>query len=266
VTETVRDLLKITAANHLAALYVAPYKAEVKPTGYWYRNFLYVQERERGYDYLEDVYNPVQLAAELRQGDSISVACSTPGFPPADPTLAISKQKKRAESLANDDDAFLNALRKATDAFIVRREHGASCIAGYHWFGDWGRDAMISFPGLTLVTGRFSEAKKILETYAGYISNGLIPNCFSDEGVPQYNSLDATLWFFHAVRKYFQYTKDSSAVKALYQAMKTSAESLMHATLFDVEADKDMLLNISRRDVQLTWMDAKIGDLVVTPR
>lgn len=267
VTERVGNLVKITAASNLTTFYVAPYKLEVKLTGYWYRGFLYAQERERGYDYREDIYNPVQFAAELRQGDSINIACSTLGFPPADPALAISKQRKRARSLAKDGDVFLSALRKASDAFIVRRGNGVSCIAGYHWFGDWGRDAMISFPGLTLVTGRFSEAKKILETYAEYMSNGLIPNSFSEyNGAPQYNSLDATLWFFYAVRKYFQYTKDTSTVKALYQAMKTSVESLLHGTMFDVRADKDMLLNIGRRDVQLTWMDAKVGELVVTAR
>lgn len=126
---------------------------------------------------------------------------------------------------------------------------------------------MISLPGLTLVTGRFSEAKKILETYAKYMRDGLIPNCFSDyDGAPQYNSLDATLWFFHAVRKYFQYTKDTSTVRDLYLALRTSAESLLHGTVFDVGAEDDMLLNIGRKDVQLTWMDAKVGDHVVTPR
>ena len=268
VTERVGDLVKITTTNNLTAFYVAPYKVKVKPTGYWYKDFLYAQERERGYDYREDLYNPIQLVAELREGDSINVACSTSGIPPADPASVISKQKKRVWSLANDgDDVFLSGLRKASDAFIVRREDGVSCIAGYHWFGDWGRDTMISFPGLTLVTSRFSDAKNILETYAHYMSNGLIPNCFSDyDGAPQYNSLDATLWFFHAVRKYFQYTKDNSTVKALYKAMKTSVESLLQGTVFDVGAEKDMLLNIGRKDLQLTWMDAKLGDLVVTAR
>jgi predicted glycogen debranching enzyme len=126
---------------------------------------------------------------------------------------------------------------------------------------------MVSFPGLVLVTGRFNEAKKILETYAQHMSSGLIPNCFSEyDGAPQYNSLDATLWFFHAIRKYFQYTKDDSTVKALYHPMKTSIESLLQGTVFDVGADEDMLLNIGRKDVQLTWMDAKVGELVVTPR
>jgi len=99
------------------------------------------------------------------------------------------------------------------------------------------------------------------------MSDGLIPNCFSDyDGSPLYNSLDATLWFFHAVRKYFQYTKDTSTVRVLYCTLKTSAESLLHGTVFNISADKDMLLNIGRRDLQLTWMDAKVGDLVVTPR
>jgi len=268
-TERVGELVKITASTNPTIVYLAPYEMAVTSTGYWYRNFLYAEELARGYDYHEDLYNPLRLTVKLEKGDSVNVACSTPGPPPTDPDSAISKERERASELLGEDgdDQFLCALRKACDAFIVRRGDGASCIAGYHWFGDWGRDSMICLPGLTLVTGRFIEARKMLETYARYLSNGLIPNCFSDyDGKPQYNSLDATLWWFHAVRKYFQYTNDGQTVRALYGAMKSSVESLLHGTVFEIGADRDMLLNIGRRDVQLTWMDAKIGDLVVTPR
>jgi predicted glycogen debranching enzyme len=269
VTERVGELVRITSTNGSTPFYVTSQKAKIRPTGFWYRNFLYAQERERGYDYHEDIYNPVQLVAELEPGDSLNVTCSVSRPPPAaDSDSIISEQRERVRSLASGvEDEFMRALVKASDAFIVRRGDGASCIAGYHWFGEWGRDAMISLPGLTLVTGRFNEAKRILETYARNMSNGLIPNYFSDsDGTPQYNSLDATLWFFHAVRKYFQYTKDTSTMKALYPALKISAESLLRGTSFHVKTDKDTLLDIGQKDVQLTWMDAKIDDDVVTPR
>ena len=126
---------------------------------------------------------------------------------------------------------------------------------------------MISFTGITLVPKRFQEAKTILKTFANNMRYGLIPNYFAESDCsPQYNALDATLWFFHAVRKYLQYTGDVSTIKALYPILANSVEVLTRGTIFDVKADEDMLLNIGESGAQLTWMDAKIGDFVVTPR
>jgi predicted glycogen debranching enzyme len=126
---------------------------------------------------------------------------------------------------------------------------------------------MISFTGLALVPTRFREAKLILETFARNVRYGLIPNYFSEtDSSPQYNALDATLWFFHAARKYFQYTKDVSTIKALYPILTNCAQVLLTGTIFEVKVDEDMLLNIGHTGMSLTWMDAKIGEFVVTPR
>jgi predicted glycogen debranching enzyme len=267
-TEMFERGVKISAAPDAIPYYVWSDKAKFRSTGNWYRNFVYTQEFERGYEYHEDLFSPGQLTNPLDAGDSFNIVASTFWTPNVDLVGLVSQQWDRVKAIARrTDDTFLRILFLACDAFPVRRGLGQSCIAGYHWFDDWGRDAMISLPGLTLVPGLPQEAKLILQTFAKYMRYGLIPNCFSEVGgVPQYNSLDATLWFFHAIRKYFQYTNDGSTIRALYPTLKESVQTLQRGTIFDVRADTDMLLNIGSNDAQLTWMDAKIGKHVVTPR
>jgi len=260
--------VQVVATVATAPFYVWSDKGNFTQTGYWYKNFLYPEELERGYDYREDLFSPGRFEANLKAGDSACVAASTSEISSMDLETRISLEKERAYSkVRNVGDDFLKDMLTASDAFLVQRNRGASCIAGYHWFGDWGRDAMISLPGLTLVTRRHNEAKSILETFAKNMLHGLIPNCFSEtDGTPQYNSLDATLWFFHAIRKYFQYTEDVPTIRALYDCLKGSVDALTRGTVFDIKADDDMLLNIGEANVPLTWMDAKIDDFVVTPR
>jgi predicted glycogen debranching enzyme len=266
--EPTGDAVRVVASGDSVPFYVFSDKAKYEEAGYWYRNFIYNEERERGYDYQEDVYNPGHFTVQLEEGDSVRVAASIHAPPSKELDEIVSEQRKKARTpVGGADDEFLSDLTIASDAFLVRRGDGTSCIAGYHWFADWGRDAMISLPGLCLVTGRYDVARLLLRTFARYAQFGLIPNCFSDtDGSPQYNSLDATLWFFHAMRKYFQYTKDTVSVKELYPVLKGSVDALLSGTIYDIKADTDLLLNIGRTDVQLTWMDAKIGDYVVTPR
>ena len=266
-TEYSGSAVRISATTQPLSFYVLSDEGTYEPTDYWYRNLIYAREQERGYDFQEDLYSPGRFTAEIQAGGSVSLIASTvlKSFP--DLPL-LSNEKKRLLDLGGDfRDEFLRTLSVASDAFLVKRGAGRCCIAGYHWFGDWGRDTMISIPGVALVTGRFEDAKLILESFAKNMQQGLIPNTFSEtDGTPQYNSLDATLWFFHAVRKYYQYTKDVETIQALYPALVGSVQCLLRGTMFAVKADADMLLNIGRNDVQLTWMDAKIGDYVVTPR
>jgi predicted glycogen debranching enzyme len=267
-TEISGSAVRIDAPPQHSLFYVFSDRAEFEATDYWYRDFIYERDRERGYDFQEDLYSPGRFVAELRSGESIIVAASTARRSASNIDILVSRERERIRSLAASEDEFLGSLLIASDAFMVRRGIGGkSCIAGYHWFGDWGRDTMISLPGLSLVTRRFDDAKLILETFAGKMRYGLIPNTFSEsDGSPQYNSLDATLWFYHALRKYYQYTKDVTTIERLFPALVESVDSLLHGTIFDVKADSDLLLNIGRNDVQLTWMDAKIGEHVVTPR
>jgi predicted glycogen debranching enzyme len=266
--ERKEGVVKFTAAGSSTPFYICSDKADFESTGYWYRDFVYAEEQERGYEYKEDIFSPGQFVSKLKSGDSINIAASTLEISRVNFETLVAKERERVQALVSDvNDEFLRNLLLASDAFLVRRNEGASCIAGYHWFCDWGRDAMISLPGLALIPGRYNEAKLTLETFAKNLRYGLIPNYFSEaDGTPQYNSLDATLWFFHAARKYFQYTKDFATVRALYAVLKESVEYLSRGTIFEVKADVDMLLNIGQTNEQLTWMDAKIGDFVVTPR
>ncbi len=156
----------------------------------------------------------------------------------------------------------------AADSFIVDRRSTKtkSVIAGYHWFEDWGRDSLISLPGLTLVTGRFKDAKEILLTFKHYCYKGVIPNRFPDspKEKPIYNTVDATLWYFNAVLQYLKYTNDFNFIKEkLWNTLKSILEHHIQGTLYDIRMEDDSLI---AHGPQLTWMDAKVGDWIVTPR
>jgi predicted glycogen debranching enzyme len=166
-------------------------------------------------------------------------------------------------------DELTQGLTLAADQFVVRR--GAdlkTIIAGYHWFTDWGRDTMIALPGLTLVTGRYTDAKKILQAFAENIDQGMLPNRFPDANEnPEYNTVDASLWFFVSAYKYYHYTQDQSFLKkVLLPAMAEMLDWHQRGTRYGIHMESDGLLAAGEPGVQLTWMDAKIGDWVVTPR
>jgi predicted glycogen debranching enzyme len=147
-------------------------------------------------------------------------------------------------------------------------QDGRSVIAGYHWFSDWGRDTMIALPGLTLATGRPQIAESILRTFARYVDRGMLPNRFPDAGeAPEYNTVDATLWYFEAIRAYHALTADDQLLRELFPVLKEIIYWHRHGTRYRVHVDPaDGLLYAGEPGVQLTWMDAKVGDWVVTPR
>jgi predicted glycogen debranching enzyme len=170
-------------------------------------------------------------------------------------------------------NAYQGQLVLAADQFIVKRRstsepEGSSVIAGYPWFGDWGRDTMISLPGLALVTGKPAIARRILRTFADYVDQGMLPNRFPDEGeTPEYNTADATLWYFEALRAYLKRTQDDSLQQELYPVLTGIVDWHLRGTRFQIHADsQDGLLYAGEPGVQLTWMDAKVDDWVVTPR
>jgi predicted glycogen debranching enzyme len=168
------------------------------------------------------------------------------------------------------DDPFVRQLQLAADAFVIRRADGASSlIAGYHWFTDWGRDTMISLPGLALTTGRFELAKDILSSFLKYCDQGMLPNRFPDrDGAPEFNTVDATLWLFHAVHQYFLATGDLEFLRdEAFPKLEEVIDWHLKGTRYGIRMDAaDGLLSAGEPGVQLTWMDAKIGDWVVTPR
>src|SRR3990167_8728431 len=183
-----------------------------------------------------------------------------------------SNQQKGGGVLEAGGDKLLrlcNSLLSVSDSFIVKRESDKkSIIAGYHWFGDWGRDTMISLPGLTLVQGRFEDAREILLSFAQYVSKGMIPNRFPDYGeTPEYNTVDASLLYIQAVYQYLLFAKDLNTIrKDLFGVLKEIIEHYQKGTRYNIHMDSDGLIYAGAEGVQLTWMDAKVGDWVVTPR
>jgi predicted glycogen debranching enzyme len=169
--------------------------------------------------------------------------------------------------------AWIKQLILAADQFVITRPladgfEGSSVIAGYPWFGDWGRDTLIALPGLLLATGRRGIAADVLRTYARFVDRGMLPNRFPDAGeAPEYNSVDAALWFFEAVRQHYAATRDLSLVREIFPAMAQIIDEYARGTRYGIHVDStDGLLNAGEPGVQVTWMDSKIGDCVVTPR
>jgi len=241
----------------------------------WWNRFQYDRERERGLDCAEDLFTPGVLSVDLAPGARLGVIVSTrPPDNPADRdafALLETERLRRAAVLGTfgNADPFCRALAAAGDSFIVRRgETLRTVVAGYPWFSDWGRDTMISLPGLCLITRRFEEAKGILRAFARAVSEGMLPNRFPDQGeAPEYNTVDASLWYFVAVWKYLQATGADSFVRGeLVPVLEEILAWHRRGTRHGIREDADGLLASGAPGVQLTWMDARVGDRVVTPR
>jgi predicted glycogen debranching enzyme len=263
--------LKITPYSGLPSLYLSHDDAEVRPGGNWYRNFEYDVERARGLDFQEDLFNPCVLAFDLNANPCPSIIASTkPHASSAVGSLCDSEMERRralSEAVPADNE-FVRSLIIAADQFIVKRGDGSSIIAGYHWFSDWGRDTMIALPGLALATNRPDVARNILLAFAAHVNRGMLPNRFPDAGETQeYNTVDATFWFFEAVRLLVEKTSDYEFVRNnLYPVLADIISWHERGTRYGIRVDADGLLRAGEPGVQLTWMDAKIGDWVVTPR
>jgi predicted glycogen debranching enzyme len=261
----------LTPYQGLPALHLAHNAIELRRTGDWYRNFEYDAERERGLDFREDLFNPLVLTFDLRLSRQASIIASTERRDVAQAaeyrrSEVTRRRKVRASCVVEDD--FAQSLAAAADQYIVSRGDQKTVIAGYHWFSDWGRDTMIALPGLTLPTGKHDIARSILRTFAKHVNQGMLPNRFPDAGeTPEYNTVDATLWFFEATRAYLAYTGDLEFVKnELYPVFADIISWHVRGTRYGIKVDPSGLLSSGEPGVQLTWMDAKVGDWVVTPR
>ncbi|WP_353069162.1 amylo-alpha-1,6-glucosidase [Tunturibacter empetritectus] len=265
----------------LPKLHIAHDPAEVQVDGYWYREFEYEREKERGLDHKEDLFSPLLLTTSLDSENCFSLIASTELQPIS--RLAQYKQVDVARGWKSPNTANqgsgrsdLNSLlEKAAGQFTITRTPFTSTIAGYHWFGDWGRDTMISLPGLMLATGKHELAREILLHYVQFIDGGMLPNRFPDAGEqPEYNTVDATLWFFEAIRQYVAYencpTWRSQATalleEHLYVPLKEIIRFHVEGTRFGIHADEQGFLWAGDPSTQLTWMDAKDGDVAFTPR
>lgn len=260
------------AYEQLPTLYMLVPGTDFEAAPDWYYNYEYLVEKQRGQDFQEDLFTPGVFTISLKSGDRLGIVVSTDNPMSRDAEDLISKEKERRKSLFSTlpvSDALTNALTLAADQFVVRRgDDLKTVIAGYHWFTDWGRDTMIALPGLTLITGRYEDAKKILRAFAEHIDQGMLPNRFPDAGEkPEYNTVDATLWFFVAAYKYYLYTQDQTfLMDILLPAMAEILDWHRRGTRYGIHMESDGLLAAGEAGVQLTWMDAKIGDWVVTPR
>src|SRR6266446_1630290 len=262
----------------------------------WYRNFLYEEERARGLDDTEDLASPGVFEWDLSAGEAVWLLTTTDS-----PTLSRKHDlsvKRFLDCLRENEHMrraeFPSRLHRAADAYIVSGRHGKTIMAGYPWFTDWGRDTFIALRGLCLATGRLADARDILLAWANSVSEGMLPNRFPDHGAkPEYNSVDASLWYIVAVHEYLEacssrsrlagealtslpQTNQSLSRKAgsaateerlvLQNAVEAILEGYSKGTRFGIRMDSDGLLAAGERGVQLTWMDAKVGEWVVTPR
>ncbi|MDT4969762.1 MAG: hypothetical protein QOJ64_4499 [Acidobacteriota bacterium] len=265
------DLATIKPYPNLPALCLAHDAQEIDRAAFWFRNFEYDHERARGFDFKEDLFSPFALKFHSSESRRATVIASTGR---RDARLADhykdAEVSRRAEILAGApaDDEFVRALVSAADQFIVARSKAKTVIAGYHWFSDWGRDTMIALPGVTLATKRPEIAGSILLEFARHVDRGMLPNRFPDAGeTPEYNTVDATLWFFEAVRAFLHYSGDEKFVRAnLYDVLVDIVERHVKGTRYNIHLDAQGLIYSGEEGVQLTWMDAKVGDWVVTPR
>jgi predicted glycogen debranching enzyme len=264
-------LIHLAFGDNEPALLLAHDALRVHAESVWYRDFEYAEEQSRGFDFREDLFNPCSLSFDLNGGETCNVIASTQRHESHEATEIEEHERarRRTQKGAQEADEFRRALYNAAEQFIVRRgSHRSSVIAGYHWFTDWGRDTMIALPGLALTTEKFSTAREILSAFAEHLSQGMIPNRFPDEGdQPEYNTVDATLWFVHAIGEYLGRTDDLAFVRDdLYSHLIEIIDWHERGTRYGIRVTEDGLLRSGAEGVQLTWMDAKVGDWVVTPR
>jgi predicted glycogen debranching enzyme len=279
----VRDGLRVVAYPGARPLLVLARGAEARLAHTWCRGFHLAHERARALEDEEDHLHAASLQATLRVDEALTLVLSAEAQPSVDAESAWERRRcherdlmtrwRAAGPVAASAPPWIARLVLAADQFIVARPlaeepEGRSVIAGYHWFGDWGRDTMIALPGLTMATGRPEVAARILRTFARFLDRGMLPNRFPDQGaVPEYNTVDATLWYFDAIRAYHAATGDHGLLKELFPILEAIVRWHREGTRYGIGEDPaDGLLRAGEPGVQLTWMDAKVGDCVVTPR
>jgi predicted glycogen debranching enzyme len=283
--EPVNHGIGVAAYDGATPYYLLSADAAAEPQHTWYRDCFLQAERDRGLEDREDHLFAAQFRATLDAGKSITLIFTTDSETLLDGNSALSEQLAHDAGLlasfadsscarkTTSDPPWLPQLVLGADQFVVKRAlpgepNGHSVIAGYHWFGDWGRDTMIALPGLTLTTGHFEIARQILLAFSQFVDAGMLPNNFPDAGgKPEYNTIDASLWYFEAIRQYVEATHDVATLQKLFPILAGMIEAHVAGTRYNIHVDPaDGLLYGGGPGVQLTWMDAKIGDWVVTPR
>jgi len=228
----------------------------------WYYNIEYEREKERGYEYQEDLFVPGYFEMDIKKGETIYFSAS----------LSLQEPSNIAKKFAAElksripRDSFEHCLQNAAQQFVVRRGEKTEVVAGYHWFGSWGRDTFIALPGLTLAFDNEKDCRAVLDTQVGKLSGGLFPN-MGDDSNPAFNSVDAPLWFFWTLQQYTHYTKDPLDVWKRYsKAMKDILNGYRNGIAFNIHMEENGLIWAGEPGKALTWMDAVIHGKPVTPR
>ena len=276
--------LRVTAFDGAVPFYLLSGSAVSRPAHEWYRDFDLAAERARGLCDHTDLLFAGEFSATLAPGESLTIVASMSAGPSLNGEAALAARHRETHALIERFYAgnmgvaplappAIPQLVLAADQFIAARpQEGAAeartILAGFPWFGDWGRDTMVALPGLCLATGRPWLARNILRTFARFVSQGMLPNNFIRAGEdPQYNTVDAALWYFQAVREYFEATSDTGLLRELYPVLSGIVDAYRAGTRYNIHVDPaDGLLSAGAPGVQLTWMDAKAGDHVITPR
>jgi predicted glycogen debranching enzyme len=276
--------LQVTAYDGATPFYVLSDSAAAQPAQDWYRNFDLAAERSRGLPDRTDHFFAGEFRATIAPGGSLTIVASTEATPALDGEEAFAKRQSESQSIldrffwANTGASpapspAVQQLALAADQFIAARPlDGApdakTILAGYPWFSDWGRDTMVSLPGLCLATGRPWLARNILRTFSRFVNQGMLPNEFPSAGVaPLYNSVDAALWYFEATRQYFEATSDVGLLHELFPVLDGILDAHVRGTRYQIRVDPaDGLLFAGEPGVQLTWMDARVSGREVTPR
>lgn len=285
--EPVPQGICVTAYSGAVPFYLLTDSVKASPQHEWYRNYELAAERERGDGSLDDNLYAALFETTLEVGKSLTFVASTQTNPDLNGTAALDFRRAYEQQLIKTWQAtqpadapavpdWVQHLILAADQFIVNRPlpgdpNGKTVIAGYHWFTDWGRDTMISLPGLTLATGRPEIAGSILRTFSKYVNQGMLPNVFPGDGSPpkedQYNTIDATLWYFEAIRTYHAATGDDKLLGELFPVLVDIIDWHRKGTRYNIKLDSnDGLLYGGQEGWQLTWMDAKYNGKVFTPR
>ena len=237
----------------------------------WYRSFLLAEERRRGFEHRMDLWSPGELSWDLSGGEAhwVLLAEGIEGHVAPGRSRAATLGSRLLDAEAARREALGDPLARAGDQYLVRRGQGKTIIAGYPWFTDWGRDTFIALRGLCLATGRLDDARAILLEWAGQVSEGMLPNRFVEGGdQPEFNTVDASLWYVVAVHEYLEARRRVPAAERqrLLAAVQAILEGHAHGTRYGIRMEADGLLAAGVPGVQLTWMDARVGDWVVTPR
>lgn len=281
--EAISSGIAITAFEEAIPFYVISDRGHCTQAHQWYQGYDLSMERYRGIDPYDDHLHAATFNIQLAAEESITIAATTESPETIQLRGAIARRQQHEQRLlaiwhthrnasAQPVPAWIEQLALAVDQFIVSRTvkgepQGKTVIAGYPWFGDWGRDTMIALPGLAIATGRTDIARPILRTFAKYIDQGMLPNVFPEAGeTPGYNTVDATLWYFEALRLYHAASRDSQLIKELFPVLVDIIRWHRQGTRYHIHQADDGLIAAGEAGVQLTWMDAKVNDWVVTPR